>query len=322
MIIAMVLLIRMKNDERWNGAFKAMGTDIEIDLVGSAKQSEIMAQSIQDIQAFFEKMEQIFSRFRSTSELSQVNEHKGSYVTVSSDFIAVMELAMMFHDKTRGIFDPRIYDALINAGYDRDFHTHNLDKSHVKIMINSSSQRELLRDDIIIDRDAQMIMARRNIDLSGIVKGWAVDRVRDMIPESLVGWVIDAGGDMWVQGITEHHVPWYIGIEGIEDEKIVLHVDGEGIATSGTTRRQWQINGKKYHHLISPEDMTQFSFDIDTVTVIAPSAVEADVWAKTIFLMGREKGLVFAESHGIKVIIIDHNYNIYVSQHAQKNIIT
>lgn len=321
MIIEMALLMHMNKSERWHTAFKAMGTDVEIDIVAPLSCEDSVSQMMQEMQVFFEKTEQIFSRFREKSELCRVNENSGSYVQVSQDFIAVMELAMMYHEYTGGVFDPRIYDTLIDAGYDRDFHTHDLNQVHKKVNKKFEVLKNTLRHDISIDQDAQMIMVQERIDLSGIVKGWAVDQARDLMVKSYNNFMIDAGGDMWVQGVNENEKPWYIGIEDIDEEKLLLCVDGEGIATSGTTRRQWTINGQQYHHLINPQQVEHFSFDLSMVTVIADSVMHADILAKTLFLMEQHTRESFIKKHAIKTIIIENDRNINISQYAQENIV-
>lgn len=299
-----------------------MGTDVVIDIVGAKEYKMQIDEDLERIKKFFDDMENRFSRFRASSELSFVNAHIGAYVQVSQDFISVLDDAISFHHASRGIFDPRIHDALVRAGYDRDFHTNDLseknamnDEKHVEV------SQKLLRDEIIIDRQHRTVWIARAIDLSGIVKGWAVDHARQLIPANVDGYIIDAGGDMWVQGVDENGEKWYIGIEGTTDEDILMKVDGEGMATSGVTRRQWSHGVERRHHLIDPRHARQFSFDLSTVTVISHTAEEADIWAKVLFLKGLNDGLAYANAHHLKAIFIDHNNEIYVSQCAQKNIV-
>ena len=318
----MALLIHMKKSERWHGSFKAMGTDVEVDLVSSVLTEYQIGQIMQDIEVFFEKMEHIFSRFRPESELCRVNENVGSYVHVSPEFSIVAAAAIMYHEHTDHIFDPRVHDALVRFGYDRDFHAHDLNENVVvhgdEVLKNEYSA---LRDDMVIDHEQHMIMVKKKIDLSGIVKGWTVDHVRGLVDERVCGYVIDAGGDMWTQGKDEHEQSWYIGIEGVDDHKLMLCVENEAVATSGITRRQWTIGGRRYHHLVDPRDMGRSSFDTSTVTVIASSVTEADVLAKALFLMNKNKRELHIKKHAIKAIVIENDRNIYISQYARKNIV-
>ncbi len=299
-----------------------MGTDVVIDIVGASEHKIQIEEDLERIKKFFDDIENRFSRFRASSELSFVNAHVGMYVQVSRDFITVLDDAISFHHASKGIFDPRIHDALVRAGYDRDFHANDLshnstvpDEKYVEM------SQKILRDEIIIDRQHMTVWTARSIDLSGIVKGWAVDRAKQLIRAHVDGYIVDAGGDMWAQGVDEHGEKWYIGIEGTTDKDILMKVDGEGVATSGVTRRQWNHGVERRHHLINPRHEKQFSFDLSTVTVISQTVEDADVWAKVLFLKGINDGLAYANAHHMKAIFIDHNKEIYVSQSAQKNIV-
>lgn len=315
----------MRNDLRITERFRVMGTEVVLDLVVDRQHENRARIRIKRTRTLFEEMEHRFSRFDVSSELSFVNAHCGAYVQVSKDFLDVLEMALKYHHESRGLFDPRVHDALVRAGYDRDFHTHDLskpDSSQGSLCDLHEIIRTPLRNCVMIDREHGMVKIDQKIDLTGIVKGWAVDRARMCLMEKNDhGAIIDAGGDMWVQGADEHGQNWYIGIEGVDDDEILMKVDGEGVATSGVTRRHWMHNGSKRHHLIDPRNVTAVSFDISTVTVIARTVMDADVWAKVLFLKGIMQGLAYANAHAIKAIFIDYNHKLYVSQYAQKNIV-
>lgn len=320
----MALLILMKNDRRITEKFRVMGTDVVVDLIVDRENQDVGKYSVQKIRSFFENMQKKFSRFDLSSELSYVNMHVGAFVHISPEFLTVLQEAIVYHHRTRGTFDPRIHDALICAGYDRDFHAHDLNVS-TRYQLPCKSQTDQmnpLRDDVMIDHLHSMVMITKRIDLTGIVKGWTVDHAKDLIDHVIVkGCVIDAGGDMWVAGRDENEKQWLIGIEDISDEKFLMKIDGEGVATSGVTRRQWVSGGEKRHHLINPRNHAEFLFDISTVTVVSQTVTDADIWAKVLFLKGVKKGLAYANAHAIKAIFVDHDHNLYISQYAQENII-
>jgi thiamine biosynthesis lipoprotein len=75
----------------------------------------------------------------------------------------------------------------------------------------------------------------------------------------------------------------------------MLNVNDRGVATSGTQNRHWTTNDVRYHHLIDPRIGTSSRSDLASVTVIAPTATQADVLAKSAFLLGSDDGLRFVE---------------------------
>ena len=91
---------------------------------------------------------------------------------------------------------------------------------------------------------------------------------------------------------------WYIGVQDPFDSSrdvAVLNVNDRGVATSGTTNRNWIAGDMRYHHLIDPRAGTSSQSDLVAVTVVAPTATQADVVAKTALLLGSREGLRFVE---------------------------
>jgi thiamine biosynthesis lipoprotein ApbE len=70
--------------------------------------------------------------------------------------------------------------------------------------------------------------------------------------------------------------------------------------------------------MINPKKPGEFSFDLKSVSVIAGSTTEADVWAKTIFLMGREGGMLYAREHDIAAVILDYRGSAWISPKAKE----
>jgi thiamine biosynthesis lipoprotein len=79
------------------------------------------------------------------------------------------------------------------------------------------------------------------------------------------------------------------------------------VATSGTSRKHWQKEGRPYHHLIDPLSGTSAETGARQATVIAPRAIEADVFAKTLFILGLERGQAFASDNDIPALFVAEN---------------
>ena len=86
---------------------------------------------------------------------------------------------------------------------------------------------------------------------------------------------VNAGGDLAVRGGA-----WPVGVA----EDLTLELSHGGIATSGRDRRRWRRDGEELHHLIDPKTGRPAESDLLRVTVVAGSAVEAEVLAKAAFL--------------------------------------
>jgi FAD:protein FMN transferase len=297
--------------------FKCLGTHIDIQIVAkNAKEFPDAKQDLREAQKQYQEFEKIFSRFDSSSELSNFNTHLGVFLPASKELKEVALESLKFYSKTRGYFDPRIIGFLECAGYDKDFKSIYCFKVYEKEKSANFFSRNLF-EDLAIEKNRICFKAR--MDYSGIVKGYVTDFMAKILSEK--GWenfLVDSGGDMFFSGKDEENNVWTVNIEGVTNEKIIFRLLNKGIATSGISRRKWEKNGKRFHHLINPKNPEIFSFDLKSVTVIAPSTTKADVLAKMLFLMGKDLAKKYAQAKKIPCAILDYRGNVWISSSIKK----
>lgn len=293
-----------------------MGTDVSVEIIETSN----ITKELEEVENIFRKNEKIFSRFREDSELSLVNNNLNKEIKVSREMMEVMELCLKFNKISGGYFDPRIINNLEKIGYDKDFKSNDLNQSEADIKLEEISGE--LENDLMLDLKKQTVIAKKRIDTTGIAKGYTVDEAARYLDRlNYKNYIVDAGGDMNIKGLNNEGQKWRIGIEGMENDKLMLALTDCGVATSGISRKRWKIGEKKVHHLINPKDPENFSHDIKTVTVVADKTVEADGRAKVLVLMGKEKGLEFANQNNIKALFLDYKGNIYLSENIKQYVI-
>lgn len=148
------------------------------------------------------------------------------------------------------------------------------------------------------------IAVPHSIDLGGIAKGWCADRGAELLASSGCGYV-NAGGDLRLFG--QKKAAWKIGIEdpfSPERNKAILHLTKGAAATSSTWKRRWLAGKSKQHHLIDPRTGQPSKSDIISATVMAPTAVQADIWAKTLLILGEAEGSDWIRARGLQAIVI------------------
>ena len=311
------------SSEKFGIEFRAMGTDVSVEIIldnPGAKASQEAQSALEKVKGIFSKDEKIFSRFDKESELSKINASVGKELAVSEKMFVVLELCVKFNRISEGYFDPRILENLENIGYNKDFRTNDFNREKEE-EFKLDRLKDDLGEELILDRSRKTALARRRIDTTGIAKGFTVDEAAQFLKsEGFENFVVDAGGDMFARGSDENGSPWKIGIEGLDDDRVMLEIKDAGIATSGISRKRWKIGEKKIHHLINPKDPENFSYDIKTVTVIEEKTVEADGRAKVLVLMGKERGLQFANEKNIKALFLDYRGNVYLSERMKESI--
>ena len=142
---------------------------------------------------------------------------------------------------------------------------------------------------------------RLRFDPTGLVKGWAIQRVADHLAAGLDCDVsVTAGGDIAVRP-GRVAGPWRIGIEDPRDPSSVLAVVplvAGGIATSGTTHRG--------RHLVDARTGSPVD-EVLSVTVVGSSLLWADALATAAFVLGRD-GLDLVETvAGYEALMVDRH---------------
>lgn len=311
------------NTEKVNLDFRAMGTDVSVEIimgVGHLEPKRALS-ALETVKEIFVENEKIFSRFDSDSELAKINSNVGKEIVVSEKMFAVLVLCLKFNKISEGYFDPRVIGVLEKIGYDKDFKTNDLNDTEGKEIEFEKFETDL-REDLILNATQKTALIHRRIDTTGIAKGYTVDEAAQYLKEQgFENYIVDGSGDMKASGFNNEHSVWRIGIEGLDDSELMLRLENEGIATSGISRKRWLFGDKKVHHLINPKDPENFSYNIKTVTVIEEKTVEADGRAKVLVLMGKEKGLEFANKNNIKALFLDYRGNVWLSKAIRENII-
>ncbi|XJZ26559.1 FAD:protein FMN transferase [Bacillota bacterium Lsc_1132] len=283
--------------------FHSMSTIVQISIT-----SELFANDLMPVYKKFVKIEDLCSRFRNDSELSQLNEQIGKEVPVSNELFAILETALRFYEETGGVFNPGILHALEQTGYTKSIeHIRGREISGMDMC----SPRVHLDKPFLLNEHNSTAFLRTKLDLGGIAKGWVIDQASELLAEYGAGF-INVGGDIRIFGTLSR--PLNIGIEDpFEPEKIIsdIEVENGAIATSTSMKRRWKVNGVDQHHLIDPFTGEASKSSIVSATVIAPTAVEADVWAKVVLLLGEEKGRRWIAEKGTGAVFINRQKVIW-----------
>jgi thiamine biosynthesis lipoprotein len=271
-------------------SFHAMGTEIALFL--AAEPGPVADAALDAAEREFERVEALLSRFRPDSELSQLNRE--GRIEAGEDLLAVVELALDARARTGGRFDPTVHDALVAAGYDRTFEDVAPDGALETVAVRCGGGVRIAGRAIELEPGT-------HLDLGGVGKGYTVDRATAIL-SSAGPALVDAGGDIAAQGRPDA-LGWRVGIESAQDT-LTLALENAAIATSGRDRRRWRRDGQELHHLIDPSTGQPAQGDLLRVTVVAQTAVEAEVLAKSLFLAGEHAATEEADTRQIPAVLV------------------
>jgi thiamine biosynthesis lipoprotein len=255
---------------------------------------------------WFEEWEQVLSRFRTDSELSRLNRTIDQPVPVSQTLWDVFQASLWAEQATDGLVTPTVLAAMETAGYDRPFDELFGNRYPIGLLNNV---RPL--SIVIYDEQPRTICLppETRLDFGGVAKGWAAHQTVERLKTSGPA-LMNAGGDIAISGPRLNDEPWLVGISNPFEpgqDIVTLHLHNGGVATSGKDRRRWMRGDILSHHIIDPRTGQPATTDILTATVIAPTTMEAEAAAKSVFLLGSEAGLDWLESDSAlaAVLVLD-----------------
>ena len=263
--------------------FRAMGTDVEL-FVDASEAGDALAAAEDE----FHRLEAILSRFRPESELSRLNETRAH--EAGPELLEVVTLALEARERTSGRFDPTVHDAVVAVGYDRTFE--DVPANGTAVIAGSTCGGAVRLAGARIELGPNV-----RIDLGGIGKGYAVARAARLLAAAGPA-LVNAGGDIAIAGGS-----WPVGVQTTAGD-LTLELSSGALATSGRDRRRWRRNGRELHHLIDPTTGTSSESDLVRLTVVASDAVEAEVWAKALYLSGERDAVREADELGLPCVLV------------------
>jgi len=150
------------------------------------------------------------------------------------------------------------------------------------------------------------------LDLCSIAKGYAVDLAIEQLEAAGVkSCFVEIGGEARGRGCKPDGQPWWCLIEppgapGHGLPSMVAAACDIALATSGNTVRRRPLPKGELGHIINPLAGQSPDPNLESVTVIAPTCMEADVFATALFLLGAEAGCTFAAAHGLAALFVEH----------------
>ena len=261
--------------------FRAMGADWRIHHGGG-----VSGEDAQHIAEAVNRDELLWSRFLPQSDVTRITRGAGHPVRVDPATVDLIVAAVDWSERTEGRFQPLVGSALRAWGYQDSVGNAAPDSVPVSDAIEGS---------IVVDPDASSITipVGTQLDLGGIGKSWAAVRAGAVLANLVLDQrlIIDAGGDLtMVRG--DHRIETAAGA--------VLAVEGTGVATSSSERRQWTLaDGSVSHHLIDPATGAPSARGTAVVAGIDP--VAADVLASCVVLDPAYLDLVDAPAARISV---------------------
>ena len=245
------------------------------------------------------------SVFDKNSLVSALNNSK--QVEADHHLITVYDASKKLNEISCGIFDPTV-SPLVDAWGFGIGHTPSTDTLAIDSLLNFVGIQKTHRENSTIFKDDE----RTRFNFSAIAKGYGCDAIGEMFVRNGVrDYMVEIGGELALKGQSPSGDNWRIAIDAPvensnpgEETVEILEVTDCGIATSGNYRNYREEDGKKTAHTISPITGRPVFSELLSVTVIAPTCMEADALATACMASSLEDAKALLQAYGAKGYLI------------------
>ena len=276
-------------------AWPAMGTTLRV-IVWDADTTRALA-AMERARGVILRVDSLMSAAHPGSELAAANRRAGTdtATALSPWTAAVLDSAMAIAAASGGAFDPTAAPLLaawrIGEGDADDDDA--APSPSVRAAAGALADWRKVRFDRATRRTSLAARGMR-LDLGGSARGFAIDRgIEALRAAGVTRGVIDLGGNFAVMGPGPVASRWSVGLKNpFEPGQVFAGIqvdDAAALATAGSYEPYFAAEGVLYSHLVDPRTRGR-AHGVADVSVIAPSALLADMLARALFVLGPEAG--------------------------------
>jgi thiamine biosynthesis lipoprotein len=268
---------------------EAMGSTFTVNLYGTDR---IRMEDAADA-AFDEvrRIDDMLSNYKPDSELSRVNQRAAQApMKISPEFFEVLSDCLEYSRESEGAFDITVGPLMKVWGFYKGS-GHLPHRAEVQAALTKTGYRHMHLDPTA--RTVWFDRAGVELDPGGIGKGYAVDRMADVLKKKGVTTALVAGSGSSIYAIgapPSESRGWRIEIKNPWDTSKTaaeVFLKDMSMSTSGSYEKFFRAEGKTYAHIMDPRTGFPAQGSV-SVSVIAPRTLDSEAWAKPYFVNGRQ----------------------------------
>ncbi|MES2840933.1 MAG: FAD:protein FMN transferase [Pseudomonadota bacterium] len=262
----------------------------------------------QDLATAAEQVDEQMSPWKPDSDLMRLNRAPVDiWVDLSADIVEVLACALEIQHLSAGAFDPCLGELVDAWGFGAVRDTPDADA----IRAARQPGAHAAAGSIELERTAGRARKRTHLqlDLCGIAKGYAVDRMVTVLQQHGVRHALAAlDGELRAVGRQASGAPWAVALErpdvGLRAVQGVIELEDLAVATSGDYRRCLQVGDARLAHTMDARRRAPVNNALASVTVLARTCMHADAWATALLVAGPVEGLAMAQRMGLDVLFL------------------
>lgn len=281
----------------------AMGTVINIKLFGFGTEDtlELISTEINGIEA------SLLSWRKDGSDIARINAGAGDYVSVSADTADIISRCGKLSKSCNGVFDLSVgpVTKLWDFGGDNQRlpSTNEIDPALKNVGYTSIS----------VSGNAVRISKGQSLDLGAVGKGVACDKVRELLNGTGVkSAIVSVGGSVLLYGDRDFSV----GIVNPDNDKLAmgtLKLSKTCVSTSGDYEKNFEQDGKTYHHILDATTGYPATGEFKSVTVVSESGLMSDALSTVCYIVGYQKSIELLKAYDAEAVFIFKNNAVNVT---------
>lgn len=245
------------------------------------------------IESLFDEVDRTFSPWRNDSALARFNAMPAGQQIRDTDLAHVTAAALSMARQSGGAFDPTVGPLVARWGFGP---IHDGGAPDWRALVANKDTVRKARDNL-------------TLDLCGIAKGWALDRVAEPLEtKGIDNFLFELGGEVLAQGQHPDGRSWRIAIDTpptfANVPPAIRLPSGTAVATSGQWVQGYRLADRLYGHIIDTGTAEPVTGALRSVTVVADDAMSADGWATALCACGAEAGPELAASNGLAALFL------------------
>ncbi|MGX8796979.1 FAD:protein FMN transferase [Fusibacter sp. JL298sf-3] len=294
-----------------------IGTQVSI---GIYSQEQVPDTVFDELFAAVDGYEQTISKNIEGTEVDLINQQAGiEPVKVSEGLFELVTQSLAYAKASDGLLDVSI-GPVVNLW--------DIGTDDAKVPTTEALEEAVSHvgyENIELDAEAQTVFLKEKgmvLDLGGIAKGYIADEVAALIrAKGYERAILNFGGNVLALSDKRPGTPWVIGVRNPLGEGLVgtVKMVNQAAISSGVYERFFIEDGVRYHHILNPETGFPEQNGLVSVTIVTPMAIDGDALSTTLFLMGLDDALAFAEEDArFEVILITDDYKLYTTKGVEE----
>ena len=288
----------------------AMDTVVSVKLYGGKNPDQLL----QEVNRLFLYTEERISRHIEGSDISRLNA--GETLETDGFLIDLLEKNLEIWQETDGLFNPAAGPLIDLWAIGSGKECIPEESSIQKAMEAVSGSR------IRISGNTVSVKPGTILDLGASGKGLVLQQIYNLLKETdLKGALVNAGGSLLLYGTHDGKVTYQIAVQNPDPEASeylgILTLSDCFVSTSGDYERYFILDGKRYHHILSPETGYPAETGLRSVTVVTDDGTMSDILSTAVFLLGKERGLQLLSVHHAEGILASEDGTVTVTAGLQ-----